>query len=120
MSQRLVRNVCPQCRESYVAPPEIRHKLDPQGRHEGELLLYRGKGCRYCFMTGYRGRSVISELLVVSDSLKRLIMERATSAAIEEEARRCGMRSMHEDGIEKVKRGVTTLEEVLKVTEDGE
>ena len=118
MSQRLVRNVCPQCRESYPASPEIKLLLDPQQKHEGEMLLYRGKGCRYCFMTGYRGRSVISELLVVNDTLKRLIMERATSAAIEEAARTCGMRTMYEDGMDKVRRGITSLEEVLKVCED--
>ena len=120
MSQRLVRNICPQCRESYKATPEILARMDPHDKFKGDLTLYRGKGCRYCFMTGYRGRTVISELLVISETLKRLIMERATSAAIEAQARKDGMQTMYEDGMEKVRRGVTSLEEVLKVTEDSE
>jgi type IV pilus assembly protein PilB len=118
MSQRLVRNVCSQCRESYPAPPEVAARLDPHGRHEGPLLLYRGKGCRHCFMTGYRGRSVISELLVVSEEVKRRVLARSTSAEIEAAARKDGMRTMYEDGIDKVLRGITSLEEVLKSTED--
>jgi general secretion pathway protein E len=118
MSQRLVRNICPQCRESYPAGPEITARLDPKGERKEPLLLYRGKGCRYCFMTGYRGRTVISELLVVGEEVKRCILERATSHQVEAAARKAGMRRMYEDGMDKVLRGVTTLEEVLKVTED--
>jgi len=120
MSQRLVRNICPQCRESYLAPPEIAARLDPESKHKGELLLYRGKGCRYCFMTGYRGRSVISELLVVNDPIKKSILDRSTSTVIESEARKAGMRTMYEDGVDKVLRGITSFEEILKTTEDSQ
>ncbi len=119
MSQRLVRSICPQCREEYEAPPEIRHRLDPSGKL-GAFKLFRGKGCRYCFNTGYRGRNVISELLIVDDAIKRKILERAPSSEIEKEARSTGgLRLMYEDGLEKVLKGLTTLEEVLKVSEDG-
>jgi type IV pilus assembly protein PilB len=118
MSQRLVRNICPHCREAYKASPEILVRLDPKGKLEGKLELYRGKGCRYCFMTGYRGRTVISELLPIDEALKRNILDRAPSSVLEATARAGGMRGMYEDGINKVIKGITTLEEVLKVTED--
>ena len=118
MSQRLVRNICPHCRETYKASPEIIARLDPKGKLEGKLELSRGKGCRYCFMTGYRGRTVISELLPIDEALKRNILDRAPSSVLEATARAAGMRGMYEDGMDKVIKGITTLEEVLKVTED--
>jgi general secretion pathway protein E len=119
LSQRLVRNICPHCRESYDVSPEIRARLDPKGKYKGEIKLYRGKGCRYCFMTGYRGRTVISEFLAIDEPIKRKIMERSPAAEIDVLARQAGMKPMYEDGMAKVLKGITTLEEVLKVTEDS-
>jgi general secretion pathway protein E len=83
-------------------------------------MLYRGKGCRQCFHTGYRGRSVVSELLDMTEDIRRLVISRSPSVEIFRGAVAQGMQTMYEDGIQKVLRGVTTLEEVLEVTEDAE
>ena len=119
MSQRLVRNICPRCKVEIEVSPDLLHKIDPDGYlGMASTKLYRGQGCRYCFETGYRGRTVLSETLLVSDTIKEAIIRRATSGEIAQIARAEGMITMFQDGIEKVRRGITTLEEVLKVTEE--
>lgn len=119
ISQRLVRNICQHCREQFEAPPELLGKLQgPWGLPPAPVMLWRGKGCRYCFNTGYRGRTVISELLVVDDEVRSKVVARASSEEIAKVAVQRGMKSMYWDGVEKVLAGVTTLEEVLEVAED--
>lgn len=118
MAQRLVRRLCPQCRYSYtVTKPElvaIHRHLAPFVPDEG-MLLYRGKGCPSCGGTGYKGRIGIYELMEINAELEALIIGRATSAEIGNAARRGGMFLLFEDGFDKMKRGVTSLEELLRV-----
>jgi general secretion pathway protein E len=116
LAQRLVRVICPECREVDSATA---------GKEELKILgdgnpvtLYRGRGCEKCVFTGYRGRSGIFELLTVTDEIRKLILKRADSNQIREVARREGMNTLLEDGIQKIRTGVTTLNEVFRVTQE--
>jgi len=119
LAQRLVRRLCPQCRESHPVLPEIEQELGL--RHyqpEGELRLWHAKGCSACGNSGYKGRSAIHEVLVMDDPLRRLILKHEDAGVLQEQARKGGMRTMYEDGLFKALKGVTTLEEVLRVAEE--
>ncbi|MCD6219448.1 type II secretion system ATPase GspE [Candidatus Calescamantes bacterium] len=117
MAQRLVRKVCPKCTEPYTPDPSILKEIERAvGTLDGANFV-KGKGCPECNMTGYRGRIAIFELLVISEELRRLILSRATSFEIRELARSQGMKLLREDGWIKVYRGITTVEEVLRVTQ---
>ncbi len=117
ISQRLVRSICNRCREEYEIDREISQKYFKNNSMD---KLYKGKGCVYCFDTGYRGRTVISEFLDINEDIRELIIKKAPSVKIKEKAVQNGMKTMFMDGMEKVKEGITTIEEVLKVTEDAE
>lgn len=112
LAQRLVRMICPKCKEKYVASSEI---LKDLGIHES-LELYRGKGCMNCKNSGFSGRIGIFEFIVVNDEIKNLVAAKASAAEIKRRAINHGMRTLYDDGIEKVKKGITTAEEVLRVT----
>jgi len=112
MAQRLVRKICVECRESYPVPEEMRTALGP-----GVATISRGAGCPACMGTGYRGRIAVFELLVIDDAIRDLVLAKASSREIKEKAVSLGMRTLYHDGIEKVKKGITTLEEVLRVTQ---
>ena len=118
IAQRLVRVVCPECKGEYGPEAEgLREAgIDPS-RLEGKRI-YRGKGCPACSQTGYRGRTGIYEILIVTEGIRQLIMKKADSATIGRLAISEGMRTLREDGARKVMAGITTLEEVLRVTED--
>lgn len=118
VGQRLARRICPHCRYSYSVPGEEARKLFPgAGKFfpRGKTTLYKGKGCEACGNTGYRGRIGIHELLTVTPEIEELIIAQATSAEINMLARKQGMKLMFEDGFEKVKAGVTTVEELMRV-----
>ena len=118
IAQRLVRNLCGRCKQPYH--PEAAW-LQSTGLHRHlapGAPLYRSVGCPECRGTGYRGRSGLYELLVVDDALRRAIMEGADATALHALAVRAGMVPLHEDGLRAVARGVTTHEEVLRVTHD--
>jgi type II secretory ATPase GspE/PulE/Tfp pilus assembly ATPase PilB-like protein len=117
ISQRLVRNICQHCKEAFTPPPEILARLG-SAAPSAPTKLWRGRGCRYCFNTGYRGRTVISEVLRVDEAVRSRIVARSSSEDILRVARERGMRTMFEDGVDKVLRGLTTLEEVLEVAEE--
>jgi type IV pilus assembly protein PilB len=115
MAQRLVRAICPKCREAYRPEAEELDRLFTN--HGGkEVLFYRGRGCAACRNTGYSGRLAIQEIVLISDELRRLIAKDASIVEITEVARRQGFHGMRYDGIKKVLRGLTTLEEVNRVT----
>jgi general secretion pathway protein E len=117
LAQRLVRVICLSCREE--DPDEARRaELRLLGIEPG-ATLYRGRGCERCAFTGYYGRSGIFELLVVDEAVRRLILKNADSADIREAARQGGMKTLLEDGAEKVTAGVTTLSEILRVTQEA-
>ncbi len=118
VAQRLVRVICAECREGYVPEPEA---LKEVGIVPGELngkMVYRGKGCPACAQTGYRGRTGIYEILTVSEAIRQLIMKKADAATISRQAIQEGMKTLREDGARKVVAGVTTLEEVVRVTRE--
>jgi general secretion pathway protein E len=119
LAQRLVRKLCPHCKEEVPVLPELREELQldryapPEGMH-----LFQARGCDECAHTGYRGRLAILEFLVMTDAVRALVMRHAVSREIEAAARKDGMLSMYEDGLGKVTRGLTTLDEVLRVTQE--
>src|SRR5581483_10390481 len=120
IGQRLVRTLCRKCRQPYQAIPEL---VDQLGLHRfvpgPEIVLHRPQGCEECHGTGFFGRTGISETLVVSDTIRRLILRRAESHELQRAAIQEGMRTMYEDGVAKALAGVTTIEEVLQVTRDA-
>lgn len=115
LAQRLVRVICEKCKEPYrPSARTIKEMGEPEG--EKDLVLYRGRGCDACLHTGYRGRTGIFEFLVLDDVLRGLILQTSDAATIRKAAMERGMKTLREDGLEKVKQGVTTVEEVLRVT----
>jgi len=119
MAQRLVRTICPHCKSPYRPGEQMLSLLDHTGASAAtQRRLYKGLGCKNCFQTGYLGRSGIFELLVIDDQIKELISRRAGSHIIKQAAVEKGMKTLREDGIEKVLAGQTTLEEVYRVTQD--
>ena len=120
LAQRLVRTLCPACKASYTALPEVvaelgLHKFAPPG----DITLYHAKGCKECAQTGFIGRISIMEMLPMSDPLRTHIMRHANSAELRTEAIKEGMVTMYEDGMRKALNGVTTFEEVLRVTREN-
>lgn len=119
--QRILRKTCQHCRYSFVPPPEVAPniaqtlgKLMPQG----QVQLYKGKGCSECGHLGYQGRIGIFEVLPVSEKIMRLTLERASASDIEKQAVEEGMITLKQDGYLKALEGITTLEEVLRVAQD--
>jgi type IV pilus assembly protein PilB len=112
-AQRLVRRICPNCREEFRPEPEMLQKLDID---DMETTFYHGAGCDRCKRRGYLGRAAILEVLTVSESIRRLIIKRASAAVIKSQAIAEGMKSLRAVGIDKAREGVTTLEEVCRVT----
>ena len=112
MAQRLVRRICTGCSESYEVGRDV---MDALGL--GAPTVRRGRGCEYCSGTGYRGRIGIFELLPVNDDIRALIMKEATVRELKERAVALGMRTLRQDGVAKVEKGLTTVDEVLRVTQ---
>ena len=120
LGQRLVRRLCPHCREAYEPMPEVAAELKLWNfSDERTIHLYRPRGCEACDGSGYKGRLAITELLVMSDDIRRLVMSNAPARKIEEQALLEGMHTMYDDGIRKSVIGLTTVEEVLRVTSDS-
>ncbi len=115
LAQRLVRRICPECRERYSPDPAAISllALKPVGR----LTLERGRGCSACRNTGYRGRTGIFELLVVTDDVRQQLLKVPNPSALRELAVAQGMVTLRRDGWSKVQAGITTVEEVLRVTD---
>lgn len=124
VAQRLVRKICEKCKVSKeLTPTEIIANVGEEFyknhfKTKTKLATYQGKGCPICKNTGYTGRIGVFEVLEVTDSIRKLINTKASADEISKTARVEGMTTMTEDGIEKVKLGLTTLEEVLRVTKE--
>ncbi|HIE08995.1 MAG TPA: type II/IV secretion system protein, partial [Armatimonadetes bacterium] len=116
LAQRLARRICTHCKEPYDPPDEvlIEFGLDPKEARE-KYTFYRGKGCEHCRHTGYKGRIGLFELMVMNEELADLTLRRAPLSEIRAAARAAGMRTLKDDGLEKVKLGITTFEEVARV-----
>jgi general secretion pathway protein E len=118
LAQRLVRRIEPTHMEKYEALPEVIEEFGLRRfQPEGTIHLYRPKPSNLT-ATGYLGRTTIMEFLVMTDPLRRMVMQHAGMSELEEEARKQGMRTMYEDGLVKAMQGVTTIEEVLRVTQE--
>jgi len=118
LAQRLVRTICPACKISYPADQNLLSELgDEVSKSKEPLTLYRGKGCKNCKQSGYLGRTGIFELLFINERIKQLIAEKASIQVIREAAKKTTrMISLREDGLRKVLKGITTLDEVDRVT----
>ncbi len=113
VAQRLARRICDRCRQPRDATPEM---LGEMGLPQGErVMVYDAVGCKVCSETGYRGRLSINEVLLVSEEIQRMAVERRPSDEIKAVAVEQGMRTLRQDGMEKVRLGQTTFEEVLRV-----
>lgn len=120
LAQRLVRKLCPHCREPYEALPELAGRFASIGTTTEAVRLYRACGCEACNNTGYRGRLVITEVLVMSDQIRKAVLAHATATEIRRIAVAEGMETMYQDGLRKSLDGRTTIEEVLRVAEAGD
>ena len=122
LAQRLVRTICSHCKEEYKPTKEALKDnlegLDEIRDTRYEIRLFKGKGCKQCMNSGYKGRAGIFELLVVDDNMRSLIAAKASVEEIRKKAVEAGMVGLKSAGMELVKQGVTTVEEVLRVAED--
>ncbi len=116
LAQRLVRVLCKQCREPYQITPAEINELEIRTGASG-ATVYRAKGCETCFQTGYFGRSAIYELLTVDDEMRQMIMKNSDASMIKALATEKGMRTLRQDGAAKVLQGVTSVDEVVRVTQ---
>lgn len=115
LAQRLVRTLCPRCKEPYKPPVEALRRLGLTPEEVEGVTFYRGRGCEYCRHTGYYGRTGIFELMTVTEEIAELIVRRAPLSEIREAAKAAGMKTLLEDGMRKAMAGITTIEEVLRV-----
>ncbi len=115
LGQRLARTICPNCKEPYEPSPEAIKRFGLSMFSDADLNFYRGRGCDNCKMTGYRGRTGIHEILTMTDRVRSLILNRCSTAEIKQAAMEEGMRTMQDDGLQKVLSGVTSMEECLRV-----
>lgn len=118
VAQRLIRVICPDCKEGYIPEAEVIAEIGLRPEELPKGLLYYGKGCPACAMTGFRGRTGIYEILNISEPIRQLIMRKADSGTIARQAVEEGMRTLRADGLRKVMAGKTTVDEVLRVTQE--
>ncbi|MEW6664881.1 MAG: type II secretion system ATPase GspE [Thermodesulfobacteriota bacterium] len=114
VAQRLVRKICPECREGYPAESAVQEQFGLSREEQ----FFRGNGCSACMESGYKGRTGIFELLVMDPEIRRLLTSGADSVTIRDAAVGAGMTTLFEDGIRKVREGITTLNEVMRVTQE--
>jgi len=117
MAQRLVRVICPECKEVYIPEIGILEELEVDKQEAKGHTVFRGTGCEKCAGTGYRGRQGIYELLPINDDIRELVLEKAPSNVIKEKGRSFGMKTLREAGWDKVRRGISTVSEVVRVTQ---
>ncbi|MFW0838076.1 MAG: GspE/PulE family protein [Candidatus Komeilibacteria bacterium] len=131
IAQRLIRKICDKCKEEIQIPPEAMaevkaevSKIKPEYRYDGidldNMKFYKGKGCHYCGDTGYKGRFAIAELIAINQTMREIITEEFDQEALEKELERQGFFPMKTDGFMKALLGITTVEEILRVTRQEE
>lgn len=114
VAQRLVRKICARCKEAYPAPLAFAERLGGSG--DGPLQFYRGKGCKACGHTGYKGRTALYELMPMGEEIRPLVLAKAHADEIARASAQAGNRSLEEDGYAKVLGGITTLDELIRET----
>jgi type II secretory ATPase GspE/PulE/Tfp pilus assembly ATPase PilB-like protein len=115
LAQRLVRRLCPNCRVETEVATAMREKIEILGARHLTGPFYRGRGCEECRDTGYRGRIGIFELLPITPDLRELILQKRSNAELKAAAQK-SMVTMHQDALQKAAAGVTSLEEILRVS----
>lgn len=118
IAQRLVRVICPKCKEPLPIGADILAQLGVKENGSAETITYHGRGCEHCHFTGYKGRVSIYEFLVIDEEVQNMIMARATATQIQHKALEKGMCTLRHAGWEKIKQGVTTASEVIRVTQE--
>jgi type IV pilus assembly protein PilB len=118
VAQRLVRVICERCKQPYKPNKSLLQEMGFEKYYSEDLRFYKGKGCNLCKGTGYRGRLGIFSLLKVTPSVQELVLKKASSQVIDTQARKEGMRTLRDDCFEKVMNGITTIEEMFRVTQD--
>ena len=116
IAQRLVRRICPTCKQAYKPSPELLQQMGIRPKPGRDLVFYEGQGCQACSDTGYRGRLALYEVMEMDDHVGHCIMQGMHSKDLKKEARKLGMLSLRDSGIRKVLAGLTTVKEVLSVT----
>jgi type IV pilus assembly protein PilB len=119
VAQRLVRRICKDCKQEHVYSPEELAVLGMRPEEVKGITFFKGAGCDSCNGTGYKGRAGLYEVMALSPELRRMILRGASTAEMQEQAVKEGMLTLRMDGIEKIKKGITTLEEVVKETAGG-
>jgi len=118
IAQRLVRVICDNCKSEFKPDKEILKELGVSRLDLSKIKLYEGKGCESCRFTGYKGRTAIYEILVMNEPIRELVLKRSSSDQIKKKALSLGMRTLRQDGWEKIKAGITTPGEVIRVTQE--
>jgi general secretion pathway protein E len=118
LAQRLVRVTCPSCQEEFTCDDALLKQLGVPAEEASRIKMVKPRGCAECGFTGYRGRTGIFEFLRVTDEIRALILQRKDSQVLKELARQRGMRTLRQDGWLRVKEGVTTVQELLRVTQE--
>jgi len=119
LAQRLVRVVCPKCKEQYQPPRDAVKRLGIDCDGDTKVLFYRGKGCDHCRGNGYKGRIGVYELMIMNDRIRDLVLQKSSSHLMREVAIESGMKTLRDDAIAKILLGQTTLEECLRVVYAG-
>jgi type IV pilus assembly protein PilB len=116
LAQRLARKICSECKQPIETNTKALIDLGVKADIAQKLQMFKGSGCRTCSNTGYKGRIAIYEVMPFSEPLKELVLQGASTAEVKAEAIRGGMKSLRMSGIEKLIAGITTVEEVLRVS----
>jgi general secretion pathway protein E len=115
IAQRLVRKLCESCKEKYTPTPEMLHSVGITPAHAKTITFYKPVGCDKCLGIGYKGRMPVFEIMVMSNALARLVIEKADANVLRAQAQQDGMKLLIQDGAWKIELGLTTIEEVLSV-----
>jgi type IV pilus assembly protein PilB len=113
-AQRLIRKICPECKEEYRVPLEALVDIGFPEEEARKVTIFKGRGCQLCGNTGYKGRFGIFEVMEVTDSVRELILVGASAMEIRRKAIEEGMITLRASGLEKLRQGTTTIEEVLR------
>ena len=115
LAQRLVRTICPRCKEAYAPPTEAFRRLNLPVSADANVNFYRGAGCSFCRQTGYKGRIGVYELMLIDNEIRELILQKAPTHVLRQAALEAGMITLKQDAMQKILEGVTTMEEALRV-----
>ncbi|MDR3108717.1 MAG: GspE/PulE family protein, partial [Planctomycetaceae bacterium] len=116
LAQRLVRRICPECREQYSPTPDELAELELTPNEVAGKMFFRGRGCANCNNTGYKGRTAIHEFMLMNEEIRELIIRNASSADLRKAAQRNGMATLRDAGLNKIHDGISTIDEVVRET----